>query len=418
MSVRLTTLDNGLRVVTDTMTMVETVSVGAWVDAGARHEHPSINGISHMLEHMAFKGTRRRSARDIATEIEAVGGHVNAYTSREHTAFYAKMLKEDMPLALDIIADILQNSVMDAEELDRERTVILQEIHQSHDTPDDIVFDFFQQTAFPDQAVGRPVLGTIDLVSNFNRQTLIDYMAAQYAPPSIIIAAAGNIDHDMFVDLANNAFTNLPEHNNREVEPAVYHGGDYRSHRDLEQVHCLMGFDGLAYNDPDYHAASVYTTLLGGGMSSRLFQEIREARGLVYSVYSFVSSFQDGGIFGVYAGTGEQEIKEVVPLLCDELMRSTLDISEEETTRARAQLKASILMSLESTSSRCEQAARQLLVYNRIIPLEETVAKIEAVDAAAVMRAAKRILESTLTLTALGPLKELETYDAVTKRLA
>ena len=317
MSVRLTTLDNGLRIVTDTMTMVETVSVGAWIDAGARHEHPSINGVSHMLEHMAFKGTKRRSARDIATEIEAVGGHVNAYTSREHTAYYAKMLKEDMPLALDIIADILQHSVMDAEELDRERTVILQEIHQSHDTPDDIVFDFFQETAFPDQAVGRPVLGTIDLVSNFNRQTLIDYMAAQYAPPAVVIAAAGNVDHDIFVELASKAFTNLPKHTSREVEPAVYHGGEFRNNRDLEQVHYLMGFDGLAYNDPDYHAASVYTTLLGGGMSSRLFQEIREAKGLVYSVYSFLSSFQDGGLFGVYAGTGEQEIKDVVPLVCN-----------------------------------------------------------------------------------------------------
>jgi predicted Zn-dependent peptidase len=417
MSIRLTTLDNGLRIVTDTMSAVETVSVGAWVNAGARHEHPSINGISHMLEHMAFKGTRRRSARDIATEIEAVGGHVNAYTSREHTAYYAKMLKEDTPLALDIIADILQHSVMDTDELDRERTVILQEIHQSHDTPDDIVFDLFQETAFPDQAIGRPVLGTIDLVSGFTRQTLIDYMSAQYAPSTIVVAAAGNVEHDSFVELTSKAFGDLPSPTPRKIEPTVYSGGDLREHRDLEQVHYLMGFNALAYEDPEYHAASVYTTLLGGGMSSRLFQEIREAKGLVYAIYSFMSSFQDGGIFGVYAGTGQQEVSEVVSLVCHELMRSTHDITEEETARARAQLKASILMSLESTSSRCEQAARQLLIFDRIVPLEETIAKIEAVDASAVENVAKRILSSPLTVTALGPINELETYDSISKRL-
>lgn len=416
MSVQLTTLDNGLRIVTNTMASVETVSVGAWVDAGARHEAPSVNGISHMLEHMAFKGTRRRSARDIATEIEAVGGHVNAYTSREHTAYYAKMLKEDMPLALDIIADILQHSVIDNDELNRERSVILQEIHQSHDTPDDIVFDLFQETAFPDQAVGRPVLGTVDLVSSFTRDTLINYMAEQYSPHAIIVAAAGKVEHEQFVDLASKAFTDLPAPTARIIEPARYQGGDYRSSRDLEQIHYLMGFNGIAYEDPDYFAASIYATILGGGMSTRLFQEIREAKGLVYSIYSFLSPFQDGGIFGVYAGTGESEIAEVVPLICHELKRSTLDITEEETTRARTQIKASILMSLESTSSRCEQAARQLLIYNRIIPLEETIAKIEAVDAQSVMKAASRIIDSPITTTSLGPIKNLDSYETITKR--
>ncbi len=416
-SVRLTTLDNGLRVVTDTMDTVETVSVGAWVDAGARHETPDINGISHMLEHMAFKGTKRRSARDIAVEIEAVGGHVNAYTSREHTAYYAKMLSEDAPLALDIIADILQHSVMDAEELERERTVILQEIHQAHDTPDDIVFDHFQETAYPDQAVGRPVLGTLDLVGGFSRDVLIDYMSSQYAPPSIVVAAAGRIEHTAFVDMVRKAFDSLPAPRAREFEAANYKGGDFRQQRDLEQVHVLLGLDGINYDDPEFYAASIYTTLMGGGMSSRLFQEIRETRGLVYSVYSFMSSLHDGGMFGVYAGTGEREVSEVFPVICDELTKSTLDISEEETARARTQLKASILMSLESTSSRCEQAARQLLVYNRIVPLEETVAKIDAVDAAAVMSVAKRMIATPLTVTALGPVGGIEPFDATAGRL-
>jgi predicted Zn-dependent peptidase len=417
MTVRLTTLNNGLRIVTDTMNTVESVSVGAWVDAGARHEPPSINGISHMLEHMAFKGTARRSALDIAVEIENVGGHVNAYTSREHTAYYAKMLKEDLPLALDIIADILQHSLMDDEELERERAVILQEIHQANDTPDDIVFDYFQETAFPDQAVGRPVLGTLDLVSSFSRETLIDYMRSQYAPPSMIVAAAGRVEHDRFVDMATKAFGDLPDPCQRETEDATYKGGDFRETRDLEQVHVLMGLEGIPYGDEDFHAASVYCTLLGGGMSSRLFQEIREKRGMVYSVYSFMSSLHDSGIFGIYAGTGEREAAEVIPVICDELTRSTVDISDDEMMRARAQLKAGILMSLESSSSRCEQAARQLLVYGRTVPLEETVAKIDAVDKEAVMRVASRMIASPLTVTALGPVGQIESFDTTKARL-
>ena len=417
MTTRVTTLDNGLRIVTDSMATVETVSVGAWVDAGARHEHSGINGISHMLEHMAFKGTKRRSARDIAVEIENVGGHVNAYTSREHTAYYAKMLKNDAPLALDIIADILQHSVMDAEELERERAVILQEIHQSHDTPDDIVFDHFQETAYPDQAVGRPILGTLDLVSGFSRDTLMDYMRVNYTAPAIVVAAAGNIDHDTFATMATEAFSDLPTPSKHETEAALYTGGDFREQRDLEQVHVLLGLQGISYDDPDYHAASVYSTLLGGGMSSRLFQEIREKRGLVYSVYSFMSSFSDGGLFGIYAGTGESEVAEVLPVVCDELVKSTADINEEETERARAQLKSSILMALESTSARCEQAARQLMVYGRIIPTEETVAKVDAVDAEAVMRVARRVVESPLTVTALGPVNNIEAFHETDSRL-
>jgi predicted Zn-dependent peptidase len=417
MTINLTTLDNGLRIVTDAMATVETVSVGAWVDVGARHEHPGINGISHMLEHMAFKGTKRRSARDIAVEIENVGGHVNAYTSREHTAYYAKMLKDDAPLALDIIADILQHSVMDSEELERERAVILQEIHQAHDTPDDIVFDHFQEAAFPDQAVGRPVLGTLDLVSSFSRDILMDYMQSNYTAPAMVVAAAGNLDHEAFTALAAEAFSDLPALSEHTTETAHYTGGDFREHRDLEQVHVLLGFQGISYDDPDFHAASVYSTLLGGGMSSRLFQEIREKRGLVYSVYSFMSSFSDGGLFGIYAGTGESEVAEVLPVICDELTKSALDINEEETARARAQLKSSIFMALESTSSRCEQAARQLMVYGRIIPTEETVSKVDAVDAEAVMRVARRVMDSPLTVAAIGPVEGIEPIEATVARL-
>lgn len=418
MTVRLTTLDSGLRVVTDAITTVESVSVGAWVDAGARHEAPHINGVSHMLEHMAFKGTQRRSALDIAIEIENVGGHVNAYTSREHTAYYARMLKDDMPLAVDIIADILQNSVMELSELERERAVILQEIHQANDTPDDIIFDYFQETAFPDQAAGRPVLGTVDLVSGFSRDTLINYMRDQYSPPSVVIAGAGNLDHDEFVHMVSGAFGNLPDPHPRETEAAMYVGGDYRERRDLEQVHVLLGLEGVSYNHPDYYAASVYSTLFGGGTSSRLFQEVREKRGLVYSVYSFMSSMADGGIFGIYAGTGASEVTEVIPVICDELTRSTRDITHEELHRARAQLKAGILMSLESPSSRCEQAARQLLVYGRTVPMRETVGKIDAVTKEDIMRLAARFIASPLTIAAIGPVRQIEPHEQTAARLS
>lgn len=415
--IRLTTLDNGLRIVSDAMKTVETVSVGAWVNVGARNETPEINGISHMLEHMAFKGTKRRSARDIATEIEDVGGFVNAYTSREQTAYYAKMLKDDLPLAVDIIADILQHSILDLEELERERAVILQEISQANDTPDDIVFDLFQETAFPDQAMGRPVLGTPGNVSAFRRDTLFRYMRRHYTPENIVVAAAGNLDHETFVHLAAEAFDSLEATSTDPTEPVRYIGGDYREHRSLDQVHLLMGLEGLACEDPDFHATSVYATLLGGGISSRLFQEIREVRGLAYSVYAFGSSYADGGLFGIYAGTGEAEAGELPSLICDEILKSADTVTHDEVARACAQLKSGLLMGLESTSSRCEQAARQLMTFGRFVPIEETIAKIEGVDARDITAVAQRLMSTPLTITAIGPTKHVPAFDTIQAHL-
>jgi predicted Zn-dependent peptidase len=416
-SIRLTRLDNGLTVVTDRMDTVETASLGVWVNAGTRHETPDINGVSHLLEHMAFKGTERRSARAIAEEIEAVGGHLNAYTSREHTAYYAKILKEDVALAVDIIADILQHSTIDAEELAREQAVVVQEISQSIDTPDDIIFDHFQATAFPGQAVGRPVLGTADLVRGMSRKTLDGYMKSNYSGDRMILAAAGNLDHDKLVGLAQGHFDALPPSRPQAEDAARYLGGDFRESRDLEQVHLVLGFDGICYDDPDFYAATVLSTLLGGGMSSRLFQEVREKRGLVYSIYSFTSSYTDGGLFAIYAGTGEDEAEEVIPVICDEVMKVTQSVGDDEVQRARAQLKASILMSMESTSSRCEQLARQLQAYNRLIPVEEMVAKVEAIDAAAVTAVASRLFAGVPTFAAIGPLDKVESFEAVKNRL-
>ena len=417
MSARVTTLENGLCVITDPMDSVETVSLGVWVDVGTRHEPAPINGVAHLLEHRAFKGTERRSALDIAAEIEAVGGHLNAYTSREHTAYYAKVLKEDAALAVDILADILQHSVFDRAELERERTVILQEIGQAIDTPDDLIFDLFQERAFPDQAMGRPVLGRADIIRRIDRDSVAQYMRRNYAAPGMLLAAAGNIEHEKLVTLARRAFGELSRERVARSDPARYVGGDLREQRDLEQVHVVLGFPGFPFGDSDYYAASVVSSALGGGMSSRLFQEIREKRGLVYAIYSFTHAYSDGGLFGVYAGTGEDEVEELIPVLCEEIRKLAGGLAPAELERARAQLKAGLLMSLESTTARCEQQAAHMLVFGRPLDLAEMVARIDAVDAAAVGRVARRLQAAPPTLAALGPISRIEPYGRLVERL-
>ena len=416
-TIRETTLASGLKVVTDPMDTVETASLGVWVDAGTRHEPAAVNGVSHLLEHMAFKGTGRRSAQDIAEEMDSCGGHLNAYTARDHTAYYAKVLKEDTGLALDIISDILQHSSLDSEELAREQAVVVQEINQAIDTPDDIIFDHFQETAYPDQPLGRAVLGTEDLVRSMDRLTVLDYMRGHYSAPRMVLSASGRIDHDALVEAAETAFADLPPPMATATQTALYRGGDFREDRDLEQVHVVVGFDGIAYDDPDYYTASVLSTLLGGGMSSRLFQEVREKRGLVYSIYSFASSYSDGGLFGVYAGTGEDEVAELIPVMCDEIVKVGGGVRDDEVQRARAQLKSSILMSLESTSSRCEQLARQVVIYGRPLPVAEVVAKVEAITAEDCARVARRLFAGIPTIAAIGPLSKVEDYDRIAARL-
>ena len=416
--IRLTRLDSGLIVATDAMAGIETAAIGAWVGVGTRHEPAAINGVAHLLEHMAFKGTQRRNARDISVEIESVGGHLNAYTSRENTAYYARVLAEDVPLALDLVSDILQHSVFDEGELARERTVVLQEIGQAEDTPDDIIFDHFQARAYPDQALGRPVLGTAEIVGSLSREAIRGYMREHYSGERLILCAAGKVDHDRIVELAAKAFIDLPRAGSAPTDKARYIGGDFREARDLEQVHLVLGFPGVGYADPDYYAATVYSTLLGGGMSSRLFQEIREKRGLVYSIHSFASSYVDGGLFGIYAGTGEAEVAELVPLVCGEIVKVAEDVELEEVRRARTQLKAGILMAREGPSARCEQLAQQLLVYGRPLPMDEIIARVDAVDVEQVAAVARRLRAGPLTLAALGPIDRIEPYDAIAARLS
>jgi predicted Zn-dependent peptidase len=416
--VRVTRLDSGLTVVTEQMDRVETISLGAYVASGTRNEEASQNGVSHFLEHMAFKGTERRNAAEIAEAIENVGGHINAYTAREQTAYYVKLLKEDLDLGADIIGDILTHSTFAADEVERERGVILQEIGQANDTPDDIIFDHFQEAAFPTQPMGRPVLGTEEIIRGMKGSDIQAYMRRHYAAANVVVAATGALEHDRVVDLVQRHFADLPSDMPRQPAPGLYTGGEFREERDLDQVHIVLGFPSVGYSDPDYYPVLLLSTLLGGGMSSRLFQEIREKRGLVYSIYSFAAPYIDTGLFGIYAGTGEAEAAELVPVTLEELQRVQIDANEIELRRARAQVKASLLMSMESTGSRCEQLSRQIQIFGRVIPTAETIAQLDAVTVEDIRRAAARIFRALPTLAALGPARSVPNLAKITDRLA
>ena len=417
-TIRVTKLPSGLTVVTEQMDRVETISLGAYVASGTRNETPEQNGVSHFLEHMAFKGTERRTAAEIAEAIENVGGHINAYTAREQTAYYVKLLKEDLALGADIIGDILTHSTFAADEVERERGVILQEIGQANDTPDDIIFDHFQEAAFPDQPMGRPVLGTEAIIKGMKRRDIQGYMRRHYAAGNVVVAATGALEHDRVVDLVAQHFADLPTEMPPPVEPGHYAGGEFREARDLDQVHIVLGFPSVSYSDPDYYPTLLLSGLLGGGMSSRLFQEIREKRGLVYSIYSFAAPYVETGVFGIYAGTGESEAAELVPVTLEELHRVQIDANEPELRRAKAQVKASLLMSMESTGSRCEQLSRQMQIFGRIIPSAETVAKLEAVTVDDIRRAATRIFRGVPTLAAMGPAQSVPSLSDIAMRLA
>lgn len=418
MSHRLHTLPNGLRIAIAPMPHVETTSIGVWVDVGGRHERADENGVAHMLEHMAFKGTARRTARGIAEEIEGAGGYINAYTSREQTAYYARVLKDDLPLAADIIADIVLNSTFPEEELARERDVVRQEIAQVNDTPDDLIFDLLQEAAYPDQAVGRSILGKPERVGRFQRAELRDFMGRGYAASRMVLAAAGSVDEDALLKLTEELFGDLGSPHDSEPEPGLWRGGSKIDDRDIEQVHLAIGLNGVAYDDPDFPATQVLAGLLGGGMSSRLFQEIRERRGLAYSTFAFAGSMMDGGMFGVYAATDPEALAELQPVLADEIRRTAEDVTEEETARARAQMKAGMVMSLESSSARMEQVARQTLIYGEPQETDAWLARVDAVTADEVMRVARRLFRTgdAPAMAVIGPAGSLKDGSGFTER--
>ena len=418
MTVETTRLDNGLLVATEAMPHIESAAIGVWVGAGSRSEREGEHGISHLLEHMAFKGTKRRTARQIAEEIDAVGGELNAATSVENTYYYARVLGDDVALAADILGDILLESEFDPEELKREQHVIVQEIGAADDTPDDKVFDLFQGAAWPDQSIGKPILGTVDTVRGFGAPALRAYLGTHYRAPQMVLSAAGALDHATVVALAEEKLAGLPTAGGPDDPPARYFGGERREERDLQETQIVLGFEGRRYGSDDYYAAQLLASVLGGGMSSRLFQEIRESRGLCYSIYAFHWGFTDTGLMGVHVATGEGDVPELVDVLTAELAKAAAAITDAEVDRSRAQMRAGLLMSRESAASRASQMARQILVYGRPLTMQEILSRIDAVAAADVRRVAEEIIRGTPpTLAAIGPLDGLDRLGDIAGRL-
>ena len=418
MTLNLTTLPNGLRIVTEHMPGLKSASAGVWVQAGGRHETAAQNGIAHFLEHMAFKGTQRRSSLQIAEEIEDVGGYINAYTSREMTAYYARVLQGDVALALDVISDIVLNPVFDPKEIETERHVILQEIGQALDTPDDIIFDWLQEVSYPDQPFGRAILGPSEGVAGFGRDDLTRFVGQHYGPDQMILSAAGGVDHDAIVAQAEAIFGGLSPVGKGPLHPALFANGERREVKDLEQVHFAMAFEAPGYRHDDVFIAQVYAMALGGGMSSRLFQKIREERGLCYSIFAQSGAYEDTGQITIYAGTSEEEIGDLAGLTIDELKRAADDMSEAEVARARTQIKAGMLMGLESASSRAERIARLLSIYGRVPDVDEAVARVDAVTTADVRRYAESLTGAKSALALYGPVARAPGLEAIRERLS
>ncbi|MCR6733281.1 MAG: insulinase family protein [Afipia sp.] len=420
MSVNVTKLPSGLTVVTDTMPHLETAALGVWTGVGGRDEKPDEHGMSHLLEHMAFKGTMTRTSREIAEEIEAVGGDLNAATSTETTAYYARVLKDDVPLALDVLSDILANPSFDAEELEREKSVIEQEIGAAQDTPDDVIFEHLSEMCYPDQPMGRSLLGTAQTLAAFNRDNLHGYLSRHYRGPDMVVAAAGAVDHQQVVAEAERRFESFDSTPAPKPAPAMFgKGGTRVIHRDLEQAHLTLALEGVPQSDLSLFSLQVFTNILGGGMSSRLFQEVREKRGLCYSIYTFHAAYSDTGFFGLYTGTDPSDAPEMVDVIVDEMNNAVETLTEAEIARSKAQMKAGLLMGLESCSTRAEQMARHILAYGRPLTSEELVARIDAVTVESTRNAARGLLSrSRPAVVALGSGRGLGTAVSVAEGLA
>ncbi len=417
MGVALTKLANGITVVSHSMPHLESIALGLWVGAGARSETSTEHGISHLLEHMAFKGTGRRSARDIAESIEAVGGEMNAETTVDNTTYYVRLLKDDLALGLDVLGDIICDPLLDADELALEQHVVLQEIGAAYDVAEDWVFELFQQAAYPGQAIGRSVIGTPDSVSAHTRDDLSRFLQRHYCGPGIVVAAAGGLDHEELVRLAETHLGRLPAASPPDWETGRYQGGESTETRPVKEAQILLGFAGPSYADSTFTAAHLFSAILGGGMASRLFQELREERGLCYSIYSFFWPFSDTGVFGIQAATSEEDIKELVPVVLSELKKMTDGVTAAELQRAKAQLRAGLLMTLESPIARAGQMARHVLIHGRVLSLEETLAKIDAVTTADLAELAAHTLASAPTLAAVGPITNLPSAEDIAARM-
>ena len=415
MSFHLDTLPNGLRIASEHLPHVHSAAFAVAVNVGARYADAADGGISHLLEHMAFKGTPRLSAQAIAETFDLMGGNVNAYTSHEHTVYYAKVLKEYADDALALLLEIVRDSHFEEAELERERQVILQEIAMHEDSPDDLVFDLFQETAFANQPLGRSILGTPKRVASFSREDLVRYTAQHYVPNRMVIAAAGAIDHAAVCKRAEAMLGDktLPAQP-ATMQTARYTGGVHLREKELEQVQFALGFEGCASGHADYYALQLFSTILGGGMSSRLFQEIREKRGLAYSVSSYVAGYQDTGLLGIYAGTNASQLPSLMAGLHEVLGSMQEGVTAQELLRAKNQMKASIVMTRESVGSIAEWMARHLHVYGRYKMAEEILAAIDAVSADDMVRMAQHYLGATRvpTLTVLGEVADFHAEEA------
>lgn len=417
MTIEISTLDNGLRVVTDSMPDSESMVFGVWVGVGTRHEPWGANGVAHFTEHMMFKGTKRRSAYGISAAIEKNGGAMNAHTTREETAYYARVLPEDAGLAADIIADMLQRSIFDPKELDRERQVILQEIGRDHDTPEDHVFDLLHETAFPKQKIGRSILGKAEVIERLPRRELMDYVKRHYHAGNMVVVGAGKITHQEMVHLAKRHYGRLAHGRAANLEAARIKSGTLRMPKESEQLHLMLAFPGPGLHTRSVHAASLLAIILGGSSSSRLFQKVREQRGLVYSVSASHLAFQDTGLFSIYAGTDPARARELMPVVCREMRDVARHVTPSELKRAKAQARADMLMGQESVMRRAEILGHQMLTYGQPIPLRQTLDRIMAITEDDVQAMAARLLRRRPVVTALGPLDALEPYRATAERL-
>jgi predicted Zn-dependent peptidase len=404
-----TRLDNGIRVLTEAVPALDSTALGIWITSGSRDEAGSECGLSHFIEHLLFKGTERRSAFDISREIESVGGSINAFTGKEYTCFHAKVLKRDTALALDILADICAHSVLDPEEIERERMVVVQEIKMVEDTPDDYIHDLFHRSFWGDHPLGCPITGHKELILSFQREDISAFLQRQYTPDRMIVAAAGGVDHQELVDLVHDRLGGLTP-SALPVMRRAADGGCTRLHltnRELEQIHFCLGTSGIPHNHRLRYAGHTLNTMLGGNMSSRLFQEVREKRGLTYSIYSFLSTYSDTGLFGVYAGTTKAEIEEVISLILQELTAIKQGrIRSADLAAAKEYLRGGTILSLEGSEGRMSRLARDEICFGRPLPLQEVLGALEGVSEQAICEVAEEMLAShPLCLTLLGPLE-------------
>ncbi len=419
MSVEISGLANGLTVVTHAMPHIETAAIGIWVKAGARDELPEENGIAHFLEHMAFKGTKRRSAQGIAEEIESVGGEINAATGMETTTYYARVLKEDWKLALDILADIFLESTLDANELERERGVILQEIAAAKDQPDDLVFDLAQAASYGEHPLGRSILGPAELVETLSRDQMISWRDRNYWASRIVVCATGNIDHQAFAREVERQFGHIERGQRPQRQSPAFAAQASMEQKALDQTHLVLGFSAPNYRDPQIYQLQVLSSTLGGGMSSRLFQEVREKRGLCYSVFSYGTSYEDVGQLGVYAATSPENTPELIDVTADVMLSMAESVSDKEVSRAKAQLKSSLVMNLESPSSRADQIARQFLAFGQVPDVSTLVQRIEEVTSENVRALAQKIFSGKRpSLGAVGQLSTMASYSDIAGRFA